>query len=166
MKKTHQWVLASLVLPFTLASAQVMAESRAEVHRHHKNMKQISVPFHGVELSAEQKTQLREWRQQNSDKMRVDRTANQAERKALYDRQQALLLAPEFDREQATELARAMLEQQLEHKVNRMERQHKFWNLLTDEQKEQWQKNQRQGHKMRPAHQHKMKFMPKSSDLQ
>lgn len=165
MNKTHQWLLASLVLPFTLASTQVMAESRADVHRHHKNMKQVSTPFHGLELSAEQKTQLREWHQQNSDKMRSDRAANQAERKALYDRQQALLLAPEFDRVQATELARAMLEQQLEHKVNHMEREHKLWSVLTDEQKAQWQKNQHQGHKMRPAHQHKMKVTPESSDL-
>ena len=140
MKKVTKIVLAMIVLPFTLSSASVLASGGKEHGRQdHKASLLDRSLIRKLDLTQEQQTQLKQLRETMKKdlkgKYQEDFAEHQAERQANREKMQALILAESFDKAAANELARAMIEQQTEHKVNMLEKQHQMLSVLTPEQK-------------------------------
>ncbi|MFW7526399.1 CpxP family protein [Vibrio ostreicida] len=140
MKTAKKLVLAVAVLPLTLGTASVFAFGGKD----HKRG-----PDHGfgldrsmirqLDLTEEQKEQLKQWRKTTSSERKIaskeNFEAHHAERVANKNKLQSLMLAETFDREAVSKLAKQMVEQQTERKVNMLENQHQMLSILTPEQK-------------------------------
>jgi protein CpxP len=84
-------------------------------------------------------------REEGREQMQQKRQAGPSEQmKAMRDKERALMLAPNFDKAQATELAKQMVDMQVERRVQMMEKRHQMLNVLTPEQKTQFQNLQQE----------------------
>jgi len=96
--------------------------------------------FQKLDLTAEQKTAIEAI-------METNKTASEALRSAHKLEMQALLDTPTFDKEQATTLIEQREAQRTDKKLTMMQVKHEIYQLLTDEQKAQYNelKEKRQG---------------------
>ncbi|SUP46882.1 repressor CpxP [Vibrio furnissii] len=142
MKMAKKLMLTAVVLPMVLGSASVLAAGG-------KNKgpdDEMCGPrgergiFKQLNLSAEQQAQLRQMREDGRAQMQQKRQAGPSEQmKAMRDKERALMLAPNFDKAQATELAKQMVDMQVERRVQMMEKRHHMLSVLTPAQKAQFQ---------------------------
>ncbi|USD65462.1 CpxP family protein [Vibrio sp. SCSIO 43136] len=146
MKFAKKMVIAAAVLPIALGSASAYAFGGKDGGRDGKGFhnkcgggfdKKI---FKKLDLTEEQKTQLKEMREaerENRKANKGDMSAKFAERQAQQEKVQALLLADTFDQAQAQALAADMVEKQTERRLQKLEKQHQMLSVLTAEQKAQ-----------------------------
>ncbi|UUM30809.1 CpxP family protein [Vibrio japonicus] len=138
MKTAKKLVLAAVVLPLTLGAASVFAYGGKN---HHKGPQdECGLGFERgmmgqLDLTEEQQGKLNEMRKSGKDKWKGDFEAKRAEMQAHRAKVHALILADNFDKAAANELAKEMVEQQTERKVQMMERHHQMLSILTPEQK-------------------------------
>lgn len=142
MKTAKKLMLAAVVLPMVLGSASVLAAGG-------KNKGPdgaVCGPdgqraiFKQLNLTAEQHAKLRDMRDANRQQMQQQRKAGPSQQmKALRNQERALMLAPNFDKAQANALAKQMADMQVERRVQMMEKRHQMLNVLTPEQKAQFQ---------------------------
>ncbi|MBY7997128.1 CpxP family protein [Vibrio fluvialis] len=147
MKTAKKLMLAAVVLPIVLGSASALAAGG-------KNKGpdgEMCGPdgergiFKQLNLTAEQHAKLRQMREEGREQMQQKRQAGPSEQmKAMRDKERALMLAPNFDKAQATELAKQMVDMQVERRVQMMEKRHQMLNVLTPEQKTQFQNLQQE----------------------
>ncbi len=142
MKSAKKLVLAAVVLPLTLSAAGALAyggKNQQKGPRDECGPGMDRGIMRQLDLTDAQRDQLQSLREANRAEMRgknsADRDARIAERQAYHAKVQALVLADSFDEAQATALAKEMVEQQTERRVQMLERRHKMFSVLTPEQK-------------------------------
>ncbi|EMB50251.1 repressor CpxP [Vibrio mimicus] len=138
MKLAKKMTLAAAILPLTLGTTAAFA------YGGHGWDKEGDGPCGGhgergiwkqLDLTAEQQTQLKEMRDANREEMRANRGQNRDVMKALHTQERALVLSADFDQAAAENLAKQMVDQQVAHRVNMMEKHHQMMSILTAEQK-------------------------------
>lgn len=148
MTRFKKTMVMAIVLPMVLGSASVLAYGGGG-GKHNggyhggKGMcgngpegRQI---FRELDLTAEQQQQMKEQRQANRQAMQDYASAHRAVMRANHLQMQELLLAKDFDEAAVRELASKMSEQQVEHRVAMLKKRHEMLNILTPEQKKQYQ---------------------------
>lgn len=144
MKNAKKLVLAAVVLPLTLATTSAFAFGGGKGHDKgpHGECGMDRGMWRQLDLTDAQKTQLKEMRESGKEQMREKHkeqfAAHQAERQAMQEQVNQLVLADTFDQASANELAKQMVEKQTERKVRMLEKQHQMLSILTPEQKEQY----------------------------
>ncbi|MDV7105478.1 CpxP family protein [Vibrio sp. TH_r3] len=143
MKLSKKIIIAAAALPMVFATTSAIAKGGHDMD----GKKQGSFEkfdkglIRQLDLTEEQKDQLRDLRQANRDENKTDRDANRAARMAEMQAQrsavQDLVLADDFDQAKAEQLAKAMVEKQAERRVQQLEKQHEMLSVLTADQKEQ-----------------------------
>ncbi len=150
MKATKKLVLMALIAPIALGSASVLAfgggkgghgpeprgfEQQCRGGGERGVMKQLN-------LSDEQKAQLKQMREQSRQAMKEEMQGQfaerQAEMKAFHAKEQQLVLADNFDAQAANALALEMAEKQAQMRVKMMNHRHDMLSVLSDEQKQQY----------------------------
>ncbi len=142
MKMTKKLVITAAVLPMVLATASVSAFGGKSGHGAkdgHGGMRKGSEHslISQLDLTAEQQQQLRDMREAKRSEHYDNRDARMEENKAHHEAMQALVLADTFDQAAAEKLAKEMVEQQTERRVQKLAHQHKMFSILTADQKEQ-----------------------------
>ncbi|NVD05462.1 CpxP family protein [Vibrio sp. JPW-9-11-11] len=142
MKLAKKVVLAAAVLPLALGTASAYAFGGKDHKRggpgecgggfERGMMRQL-------DLTDAQQQQLKQMRSEGKQAMQAEFKQSfqtrQAQREAHQAQIQQLMLADNFDQAAANELAKEMVEQQTEHKVKMLEKQHQMMSVLTPEQK-------------------------------
>jgi len=145
MKFAKKMVLAAVVLPLTLGAASVFAyggKNNPQAPHEKCSMGLDRGIMRQLDLTDAQKDQLKEMREAEKTEMKAKladgKEARMAERQAHHEKMQSLLLADNFDEAQATALAKEMVERQVEHRVQMLEKTHQMLSVLTSEQKEKF----------------------------
>ncbi|ELV5030345.1 CpxP family protein [Vibrio cholerae] len=146
MKLAKKMILAAAVLPLTLGTTAALAygghgwDKEGDGHCGDRGERGI---WKQLDLTAEQQAQLKEMREAGREEMReagreemrANRGQNHDAMKALHAQERALVLAADFDQAAAENLAKQMVDQQVTHRVNMMEKRHQMMSILTAEQK-------------------------------
>lgn len=137
MKMAKKLILASLVLPLAISAGSALAYGNTDRGMDRGMMKNLN-------LTDEQKTQLKELRQTNQDTMKRGERSS-AEHQEHRNKLNELLLADTFDTAKAKALTEQMSGKHAERQVEKLSRQHQMLSILTPEQKSQFieQKNTR-----------------------
>ncbi|MBB3320804.1 MULTISPECIES: ATP-independent periplasmic protein-refolding chaperone Spy [Atlantibacter] len=127
------------------------APDATNVQPYHKGMRgpHHDMMFNNLNLTDAQKQQIREIMKAQRDKMK---RPSLDERRAMH----ALVASDTFDRAKAEETVNKMAEQHKEMMLSRMETQNKIYNILTPEQKKQFNANFEKRLTERPAKPGKM----------
>lgn len=140
MKALNKYLIAAAALPVILGSASAFAHKGDQDRgpRDGKRPMMENCQFGGpqfamkqLNLSQEQRDQIRTIRQTEHDQMRT-------EMKSLRAEEDKLLLSKDFSQQQAMALAKKMADERIEHRAHMLEVQHKILNVLTPEQKAKW----------------------------
>ncbi|CZF84485.1 CpxP family protein [Grimontia kaedaensis] len=95
----------------------------------------------GVDLTDEQKAELKTLREQKREDMKASKGEFRTQMMADRQQMQALMLADNFDEAAVRALAEKMVDQQVERRVAMMKGQHEMMTILTPEQKVQVKEN-------------------------
>ena len=140
MKKMKTMMLA-MTLPLLIGSASVLAYGG----HHGKGEGRGGCGMDGgrklmyeLDLSDDQKQQLKTMRQTKREAMKAGYADQREPMRAHYQQMQALVLADSFDEVAARELAQSMVEQQVGRRVAMMENRHEILSVLTEAQKTQY----------------------------
>ncbi len=141
MKALKKYIIAAAALPVILGSASAFAhngqqgpgprDGKRPMMEHCQSQGGEGFVMRQLNLSQEQRDQIRSIHQQERDQMRADMQSLRAE-------QDKLLLSKNFDHKQAMALAKKMSDERIEHRAQMLETKHKVLNVLTPEQKEKW----------------------------
>ena len=129
LKKTLALVIA---LPLALGSASALAYGGGKHHKdggkHGCGMQDRSM-FRALNLTDAQKDEMKALRQAN----------HRSEMQAQHQKMQQLVLADNFDEAAVRDLAKTMSEQQIDRRVAMLKQRHDMMQILTPEQKTQYQ---------------------------
>ncbi|NGN99204.1 CpxP family protein [Grimontia sp. S25] len=95
----------------------------------------------GVDLTDEQKAELKTLREQKREAMKANKGEFRTQMMAERQQMQELMLADNFDEAAVRALAEKMVDQQVERRVAMMKSQHEMMSILTPEQKVQVKEN-------------------------
>ncbi|MBT1445255.1 Spy/CpxP family protein refolding chaperone [Shewanella sp. JM162201] len=161
MNKFTQRGLIALMVSGALFSGVASAQSHDEGRhggRHDGGpmmMENMRHMFKDLNLSDEQKVQLRELMKAHKDARKAERDADGAERDASraahHEKMQALMNAPTFDEAAAKALIAERQARGEERALEAMKLQHQMFQLLTPEQKTQLQAKMEQKRQEREA---------------
>lgn len=116
---------------------------------HHKGPHHMN-PFAGLNLTEQQKTQMKEIMKDSG--ARPDRTAMKAQMDAMH----GLVAADSFDEAKVKSQIDTITQSQSQRMLERARAENKMYNLLTPEQKKQFNENyQKRAEKMAKIHDHK-----------
>ncbi len=136
MRNTLVIIGATLALTASL-SAQAMQELEFE-HEHkdvHKHVV-IKKSYEGLDLTDEQKQQLKALREQHKEGREAMREAREAERKWMKEKTEQLMQQEQFDAQLAAEIAQRKAENEQKATLKYLEHKHKMQHVFTDEQRE------------------------------
>lgn len=144
MKFSKRIAVTAIALPLMIGSVSAMAYGG----KHHggagmhggKDMMGKHL-LRGIDLTDEQKEEMKALRQQNREAMQANRAEFHAQMMAERQQMQALMLADNFDEAAVRALAEKMVDQQVERRVAMMQRKHQMLSILTPEQKAQVKEN-------------------------
>lgn len=117
------------------ADTTAVADAKMDApHKHHKGGRDGGHDnmFKGLNLTDAQKQQIRDMKKENHDKMMKGEW--QDERRAMHD----LIASDHFDKAKAQAHADKMAEQHKARMMSHLEMQNKIYNILTPEQKKQF----------------------------
>lgn len=143
MNMTKTMILAAVALPLAIGSASVLAYGKGK-HTEHQQQRCGLHSEKGIvnqlNLTTEQQSQLKALREAHRQTMQDQRgRGSRDEMSALRDQERALVLSADFDRAAANDLAKQMVDKQVERRINMLEKRHQMMSILTDEQKTQLQ---------------------------
>ncbi len=144
MKMAKKLILASLVLPLAISAGSAFAYGGKD-HRGSHNDCRSGMDrgmMKDLNLTDEQKTQLKELRQANKDTMKRG-GKEPAQQEAHRNQLNELLLADTFDSAKAKALAEQMSGKHTERQVEKLSKQHQMLSILTPEQKTQFIEQQK-----------------------
>nr|WP_087023504.1 CpxP family protein [Thaumasiovibrio subtropicus] len=135
--KKRTILATAIALPLVMTSATAVAfggghqggKGQCQANPH-KMLRQL-------DLTAEQKTELKALRETHRAEMKEDRQNNRDTRQAHREAMQALMLSADFDEVAAEALAAEMSERHQQRQVEMMSKRHQMLSILTDEQKTQ-----------------------------
>ncbi|MEZ9441770.1 CpxP family protein [Vibrio sp. 10N.222.54.F12] len=145
MKMTKKLVLVAAALPLMLGTASAFAYGGGD-KGDHKGMHGKCGGFdkkvmRQLDLTDDQKAELKEIREANRAEMKAKHSGNKADKmaqmKAHHEKVQDLVLADAFDEAAANDLASQMVEKQTERRLTMLKKQHQMMSVLTPEQKTQ-----------------------------
>ncbi len=130
--------MGALILPLAIGSTNALAKGGKKGECKMGFERGI---FRKIDLTEEQKTQIKDMMEQRRESCKVQkeaqREAHMAEKKALKANEHKLILADSFDEQQANELATQMIDAHKSRYVESLKARHELMSLLTDEQKAQ-----------------------------
>ena len=136
MKKMTKVILSATVLPILLSSAAVMAKGGDKEGRHDQCERGSEKGLiKQLDLTAEQQAQMDEIRKAGREDMQADRDVRKAEKQAMRAQEKQLVMAEDFDEAAAQELAKKMVDDQAEKRVEKLEKRFEMMSVLTPEQK-------------------------------
>ena len=144
MKMAKKLILASLVLPLAISAGSAFAYGGKD-HRGPHNECRSGMDrgmMKELNLTDEQKTQLKELRRANRDTMKRGEKAP-AQQEAHRNQLNELLLADTFDSAKAKALAEQMSDTHTERQVEKLSKQHQMLSILTPDQKTQFIEQQK-----------------------
>ncbi|MGL6020565.1 MAG: ATP-independent periplasmic protein-refolding chaperone Spy [Gibbsiella quercinecans] len=121
----------------------------AKMMHHHKGPDKKGGPFAGLNLTEQQRQQIRDIMKESHPK---DGFAGRNDRQALHN----LVAADSFDEAKAKEQIDAFSKAQAERMLARVKAENKVYNLLTPEQKKQYNENYQKHEKKMEEHMKKM----------
>ncbi|RNF53007.1 periplasmic repressor CpxP [Marinomonas hwangdonensis] len=144
MKMAKKLILASLVLPLAISAGSAFAYGGKDHRGSHNDCRSgmDRSMMKDLNLTDDQKTQLKELRRANKDTMKrggKEQTQQEAHRNQLNE----LLLADNFDTTKAKALAEQMSDTHTERQVEKLSKQHQMLSVLTPEQKTQFIEQQK-----------------------
>ncbi|KKD61475.1 P pilus assembly/Cpx signaling pathway inhibitor/zinc-resistance associated protein [Grimontia sp. AD028] len=95
----------------------------------------------GVDLTDEQKAELKTLREQKRESMKANKGELRTQMMAERQQMQELMLADNFDEAAVRALAEKMVDQQVERRIAMVKSQHEMMSILTPEQKVQVKEN-------------------------
>ncbi|EOD81703.1 zinc- resistance associated protein [Grimontia indica] len=95
----------------------------------------------GVDLTDEQKAELKTLREQKREAMKANKGEFRTQMMAERQQMQELMLADNFDEAAVRALAEKMVDQQVERRIAMVKSQHEMMSILTPEQKVQVKEN-------------------------
>lgn len=95
----------------------------------------------GVDLTDEQKAELKNLREQKRESMKANKGEFRTQMMAERQQMQELMLADNFDEAAVRALAEKMVDQQVERRIAMVKSQHEMMSILTPEQKVQVKEN-------------------------
>lgn len=145
MNMTKKILVAAIILPLVISAGSAFAyggkEQRGSHNGCHAGMDRGMMK--DLNLTNDQKTQLKALRQANKDTMERGEK-NSAQQEAHRSQLNELLLADTFDSAKATALAEQMSGKHTERQVEKLGKQHQMLSILTPEQKTQFIEQQKQ----------------------
>lgn len=134
-------LVIAIALPMALGSASALAFGGGNHHggKGGCGMQDGRKVFSQLDLTDAQKEQMKSMREMNRDEMKTKRLEKHTEMKANHDKMQELVLASDFDVNAVRDLAQQMSAAQVEGRVAMLEKRHEMLNILTPEQKTQYQ---------------------------
>ncbi|WP_299016965.1 CpxP family protein [uncultured Photobacterium sp.] len=150
MTKFKKTVLIAIALPFALGSASVLAYGGGHKGGHHGyqdgrggcgNFDGREM-FRDLDLTDEQRDQVRDYRRANRDAMRTEYREHFDSMRGYHQQMQNLMLAENFDENAVRALAKQMSDQQIEHRVAMLQKRHEMLKVLTPAQKEKFKQLQ------------------------
>lgn len=145
MNSFKKTLVMAIALPLALGSASALAYGGGKSHHGGKGgcgmMDGGKKMFRALDLTSEQKTQMKELRESHREQRQANDDVREA-RKASHQQMQQLLLAENFDEAAIRQLAQQMSEQQLDRRVAMLKNRHEMLNILTPEQKTKLQQLQ------------------------
>ncbi|ELR63981.1 hypothetical protein C942_03060 [Photobacterium marinum] len=145
MNKFKKTLLIAIALPFALGSASALAYGGGHKGGHHGGYhegrggcgnfdgKQM---FRDLDLTDEQRDQMRDFRRTNRDAMRTEYREHFDTMRGYHQQMQNLMLAENFDENAVRNLAKQMSDLQIEHRVTMLKKRHEMLAVLTPAQKE------------------------------
>lgn len=143
MNMTKTMILAAVALPLAIGSASVLAYGKGK-HAEHQQQRCGLHSEKGIvsqlNLTTEQQSQLKALREEHRQAMQDQRgRGSRDEMSTFREQERALMLSADFDRAAANELAKQMVDKQVERRINMLEKRHQMMSILTNEQKTQLQ---------------------------
>jgi protein CpxP len=134
-------LVIAIALPMALGSASALAFGGSNHHggKWGCGMQDGRKVFSQLDLTDAQKEQMQSMREANRAEMKSKRLEQHTEMKANHDKMQELVLASDFDENAVRDLALQMSTAQVERRVVMLEKRHQMLNILTTEQKTQYQ---------------------------
>lgn len=141
MNMTKKMILAAVALPLALGSAGALAYGKGKHTEHQRcGLHSERGIVSQLNLTTEQQSQLKVLREAHRQAMQDQRgRGSRDEMSTLREQERALMLSADFDRAAANDLAKQMVDKQVERRVNMLEKRHQMMSVLTDEQKTQLQ---------------------------
>lgn len=144
MNMAKKILLASIILPLAISAGSAFAyggkDHRGSHNGCHAGMDRSMMK--DLNLTDDQKTQLKELRQSNKDAMKRD-GKNPAQYEAHRSQLNELLMSDTFDSAKAKALAEQMSGKHTERQVEKLSKQHQMLSILTPEQKTQFIEQQK-----------------------
>jgi protein CpxP len=134
MKLRNKVIMLSMALPMTLTAASAFASPGPKGGSCGFDDGQRGM-MRELNLTAEQRQQMRDLRRIERDAMRDAMEAKRDEMRANHDAMAKLMLAPTFDEQQAQALAKKMVDERVAQRVEMMKNHYKMMSILTPEQK-------------------------------
>ncbi len=135
MKFNKKITTAFIALPLLACSFSSFAMPQKAQHFAH--VMSMKIFLKDVDLTPEQKAQLKDIRKTAREKNKAKREENKAQRQAQREASALIVMAPKFDEAAARKLAQEMSFRQIEKRVENMRNQNKMFNILTPEQQKQ-----------------------------
>lgn len=138
MTMNKKWLIAALIVPMAIGSTSVFAKHHGDKGgKHGCSGEMNSKAFRHLDLTDEQKTELKSIREEMKGSMQEKGPEMREQMQALRAQQQALVLADSFDEKQAEALASQMVDAHRTMQVEKMRVMHRMASVLTDEQKQE-----------------------------
>lgn len=131
MRKSHKYLIVLTILPLLFQSAI------AKPGGGHKGMMGLGI-IQQLDLSAEQKQQIKTVMQQHKQQVQAEREQNKALRQARATERLALLKAADFNESQAKAMISSHQAQKMDKKLKALQVQHQVYQLLSPEQQAQY----------------------------
>lgn len=138
MAMSKKWLVSALVLPLALGATTVMAKGGDKGmkggHGCHGDISSRS--FRQLDLTDEQKAELETIRSEMKESYKGKGSEMREQAKAYKAKERELVLAANFNEQEAQTLAEEMVNQRVEAQVEKMRVQHRMMSVLTSEQKD------------------------------
>ena len=145
MNVLKKYLVATLALPLMLGSVSTFAYGGGPEQRGDMKPGGDSCGFKGhhsmfrmLNLTPEQRDEIRNIRQSDFSKMKDEMKASRSEMQTIRAEEDKLLLSKDFSLDQAMALAKKLADKQIERRVHMLEIKHKMMSVLTPEQRTKW----------------------------
>ncbi len=138
MTISKKWLVTALVLPLAFGATNVMAKGGEKGNKggHGCDVEMSKQAFKKLDLTDAQKAELKTIRQDEKASKMNNGSQKREQMQAYRQKERDLVLAADFNEQQAQSLAQEMVAQRTERQVEKLRTQHRMMSVLTAEQKQ------------------------------